>query len=340
MNAYDKFRFGGVPRLLIAALALMTVAGCGKNDGAGGASGAKQTTVAAIALQEDQFFRLVLFGMREAAAEQNVTLLEGNSGGRPEKEFSLVNTYVTRGVDAILISPVSQEGSVTALKQAHDKGVTIVAYNAPVAGDLAAAYVECSATDLGRQTGRAAKQYINDKLGGTAKVAILAFKSQVPEQSEARVNGFKSQIADMPGVTVVAEQDAWLPEMAVKKAGDILTANPDVDVIYAANEGGTVGAVLAVKNANKAGKIGVFGTDSSEQLLTMLQSDDDVLQAITSQKPVEVGRRAVEDAVKAIRGESVDKVTTLDGTLLSRRDPAGIAAFAGEFKKWTALGSE
>jgi hypothetical protein len=45
---------------------------------------------------------------------------------------------------------------------------------------------------------------------------------------------------------------------------------PDLDAIWAANEGGTAGAVIAVKNAGKAGKVAVFGTDMSEQLARFL----------------------------------------------------------------------
>jgi len=76
----------------------------------------------------------------------------------------------------------------------------------------------------------------------------------------------RAKLRNFPGSKIVADQDAWLAEQAVKKVGDILTANPHVDIIWAANEGGTVGAVMAVKNAGKAGRVAVFGTDNSEQL--------------------------------------------------------------------------
>jgi simple sugar transport system substrate-binding protein/ribose transport system substrate-binding protein len=226
------------------------------------------------------------------------------------------------------------------LKLAHEKGIKVICHNTPVDADFLAAYIECSPADLGQQTGKAAKKFIEEKLGGKAKIAILAFKSQVPEQSDARVNGFKKEVTQLPGVEIVAEQDAWLPEMAVKKAGDILTANPEINMLYAANEGGTVGCVLAVKNANKAGKISVFGTDVSEQLIGFLQSPDDILQAITAQRPVEVGRLAVEAAVKALKGEPVEKVKYLTGTCLSRTDLEGVKAYAAQLKEWMAEGSK
>lgn len=324
-------------RVCAAALAAACLVSCGPRPGAEKTTGpaqAKQIRLAGIVFQEDQFFRLVLFGMRDAAAKAGVELLEGNSNNKPEKEIELINTYVARKVDAILVSPLSRKGSVAALQQAHDKGVTIVTYNAPVDADISASYIECTPTDLGRKTGAAARQYIEQKLGGKARVAIVAFKSLVPEQSDARTGGFKEEMKKLPGVEIVAEQDAWLPEMAVKKVGDILTANPDVNIIYAANEGGTIGAVLAVKNAGKAGQIAVFGTDSSEQLLDMLQAPDNVLQAITSQQPVKVGQLAVEAALQSLRGAAVEKTTLLPGTLLSRAEPEGVKAFAAQLKVW------
>ena len=111
------------------------------------------------------------------------------------------------------------------------------------------------------------------------------------KQSTQRVSGFKQELTQLPGVQIVAEQDAWLAEQAVKKAGDILTAHPEVNVIWAANEGGTVGAVMAVKNSGRAGKVLVFGTDTGEQLAEFLLNDDDILQAVTGQRPFEIGSR-------------------------------------------------
>ena len=149
------------------------------------------------------------------------------------------------------------------------------------------------------------------------------------------MGGFRKALEGV-NVTWVKDQDAWLAEMAVKTAGDILTGNPDVDIIYAANEGGTAGSVLAVKNAGKAGKVAVFGTDVSDQLLTFLQSDDNILQAITAQKPFEVGQQSVELALKAIQGQPFDKKLVLNGICLSRADLAGVQAYAKQFKEWTS----
>jgi sugar transport system substrate-binding protein len=297
----------------------------------------KKYKMAGIIFQDDDFFRLIQYGMEDAAKKNNIQLLTGNSDNKSEKEFQLVQTYTTQKVDAILISPLSGKGSV-ALKQAHDAGIVVVTNNSSLDADYPDGSVECSASDLGDQTGKAAKKYIQAKLDGKAKIAILAFKSQVPEQSNARTGGFKKQLADLPGVSLAAEQDAWLSDKAVQVTGDILTAHPEVNVIYAANEGGTAGAVLAVKKAGKQGKVVVFGTDVSPQLLGFLQSDDNVLQAITAQKPFEVGQQTVELALKALRHEKYDKKIVLNGICLSRDDADGIKAYQKQLDAWMAGG--
>jgi simple sugar transport system substrate-binding protein/ribose transport system substrate-binding protein len=332
----------GIAVLVVAFGAIMVV-GCSGGDGgpqdAAQPAAAPKIKLAGIVFQEDQFFRLVLFGMRDAAKKAGVELLEGNSMNKPEKEIELINAYIARKVDAILLSPLSAKGSVAALKLANDNGIKIITHNTPIESDIPAAYIECSADDLGAQTGKVARKYIEEKLGGNARIAVLAFKSQVPEQSAARVNGFKRQLEGMPGVQFVAEQDAWMPELGVKKTTDILTAQPDVNVVYAANEGGTVGAVMAIKNLAKAGQVVVFGTDSSEQLLRFLRSDDNILQCITSQRPAEVGGMAVEFALKVLKGEPVEKHVAMTGICLRRDDPAGLDAFEKTLKQWMGGGT-
>ena len=313
------------------------VAGCG---GAQEAPETKKPKIAGIVFQEDQFFRLIQFGMQDAADRAGVELLLANSANKPDKEIQLVNTYIARGVDAIVISPLSARASATALERARSKGIAVVTYNTTVEGDIPVSYVESDQADLGRQTGLVARRYIEEKLGGKAKIATLAFKSQLAEQSDARRNGFVDVVGRLPGVEFVAEQDAWLPEMAIKKAGDILTANPDIDIIWSANEVGTVGSVMAVKNAGKQGEVVVFGTDASEQLVEFALSDDGILQAITTQTPFELGVKSVELAVAALRGQQVEAKVVMDGVLIAREDPEGVRAFGQRMKELIALGNK
>jgi ABC-type sugar transport system substrate-binding protein len=304
--------------LSISLLLVVAFTGCSRTQ-----EGPPRKKIAGMVFQEDQFFRLVLFGMRDAAAKNGVEFLEANSVGRPDKEIQLINTYIGSGVDAILVSPLSARASMSALQRAKDKGITVVTYNTTVEGDAPVAYVESDQTGLGSMTGQAARAYIETRLNGKADIAILAFASNAPEQSAMRVGGFKSEVLKLPGVRIVAEQDAWMAETAVKKAGDILTAHPSVTILWAANEGG------------KQGRVAVFGTDASEQLASFLLADDNILQAVTGQRPFEIGSMAVMSAIKAMKGEPVEKKVSLPGLHLARNDTAAVHAYTRRLHELT-----
>jgi ABC-type sugar transport system substrate-binding protein len=318
---HHRLRISGI--VLLAAL--LMIAGCAKKSDV-----SSHKRIAGIVFQEDQFFRLVLFGMRDAAKNAGVELLEANSAGRPDKEIQLVNTYIAQGVDAIVISPLSARASISALERARSKGITVITYNTTVEDSIPASFVESDQMELGASTGRAARAYIDSACGGKATVALLGFLSQAPEIYYQRKEGFVREITKLPGVRVVAEQDAWLAEQAVKKAGDILTAHPDVNLIWAANEGGTVGAVMAVKNSGRTGRVAVFGTDASDQLAEFLLATEPVLQAVTGQQPFLIGTRSVQAALASLNKEPVEKKVSLPGRLLTRTRPDDVRQFKSE----------
>lgn len=285
-------------------------------------------TIAAVVFQQDQFFRTIQLGMNAAADAAGIELLEGNSNSEPQQEISLIDTYIARGVDAIVISPVSAVASIPALMRARDRGIHIVTYNSNVDDtSIPVSYLNSAQRDLGNSTGMMAAQFIADELGGEANVATLGFRALLPEISADRVDGFIETAEEGNTLNIVSQQDAWLAENAIQVAGDIITANPDLNIIYAANEGGTVGAVQAVRNAGKVGEIFVFGVDGTEQLVGFLLDDDNVLQAVTAQQPYVMGQMAVNAAIAAINGEETEEAVIVPVLGLSRTDRPAVEEF-------------
>ncbi len=284
--------------------------------------------IASVVFQGDQFMKSLQQGIRETAEGAGAEVLEININSDQAREIQAIDTYIARGVDAIIIAPLSATNSAAALKRARDAGITVIALNGGLEdASIPHATFSTANVDLGRSTGGEAARFIADQLNGEAKIAILAFASLLPEQSGQRTDGFKEMAAKGNNIQVVTEQDAWLPEKAVTVATDILTANPDVNVIYAANEGGTIGAMQAVRNAGKAGKVFVFGIDGSEQLAKGLIAGDNVLQAVTAQSPFEMGKFGVEAALNVIGGKSVNQSTTVPALLLARSNKDGVMSF-------------
>jgi sugar transport system substrate-binding protein len=311
------------PLYVVAALAT-TFAGCTMDKRAQPAEARKpgaKLTVAGIGFQNDQFFKLVELGMKTEARKAGVEFEPGNSAGSLDKEISLVDTYIAQKVDAIAVAPKSPQASLPALKRAADAGIKVVTFDSSVDANFPASDIKSDQVALGQATGAEAVRFIREKMGGKANVAIITYVSLLPEYASQRNKGFEDEIKKLPGVRIVATQDAWMAEKAVSVVEAILTAHPEVNLIWAANEGGTVGAVTAIRNAGKGGKVVVFGTDMSEQMADFLLADDNVLQAVTGQKPVDIGARAFDAAVKAVRGQPVEKQVRLPGMLFARRLP-------------------
>lgn len=280
--------------------------------------------VAGVVFQEDQFMKSLTQGYVDAAKKAGVKCLTGNTSNDQSKEAELITTYMTQKVDGLAIAPLDPKTSELTLKKANASGMKIAITNM----DLSSApYIVGGYTsdnkNIGAGTGKAAAKFIKAKLGGKANIAILQFKSQVPAQSKARVDGFKGEVSKLgAGVKFVADQDAWLQDKAVGVVGDILTAHPEVNVIFAANDGGTKGAVAAVKNAGLAGKVFVFGIDVDPQVIAMIKSSDNILQASNGQDPYTMGYKAMETLIKSLTGGNVSatkgKTIIVPGKLVSR----------------------
>ena len=287
--------------------------------------------IAGVVFQEDQFMKLLQLGYQTTAEAAGYEFIPGNTNNDQGKEAELINTYCDQQIAGLAISPLSEVASEAGLKQAADAGIKVGLSNTSYDGDF---YTGCFSSDnyeVGKSTGLAAKAYIEEQMGGEANVAILQYKSLLVEQSSARSQGFLDQIQDMPGVTIVDDQDAWLQDKAITVVTDMLTAHPEIDLIFAANDGGTIGSVMAVKNSGKAGEVVVFGTDASEQMVSLLKDEDNILQAVTGQDPYSIGVRTMQSVIDAIEGKDVSasagKVTIVPGILLSRDDPEGLDAY-------------
>lgn len=279
-----------------------------------------QKVIASIVFQGDQFMTSMQRGVRTVAEKHGAVVLELNIDGDITKEAQAIDTYISRGVDAIIIAPVSASNSVSALQRAKDAGIVIVALNGGLEDPgLADATFATENYDLGYFSGEAAATFVNEKMGGSANVGILAFASLLPEQSGARTDGFTDKLSESASIEVLSAQDAWMPERAVQVATDMLTANPEINLLFAANEGGTVGAMQAVRNAGKAGEVFVFGIDGSEQLARGLMSGDDVLQATTAQSGQAMGAAGAKAAFALLAGATdIEKMNTVPVVPLKR----------------------
>ena len=290
--------------------------------------------VAGIVFQDDQFMNMLTKGYQDAAAEAGVKCLTDNTNNDQAKETELINTYLAQGVKGLCIAPLNGDASVAQLRAADEAGMKIALTNTNANGAdfIVAGYTSDDYTNC-LLVGREAAKFILEKYEGeTVKIAIVQFKSLLPDNSGARVKGYLAAL-DEAGVKyeIVADQDAWLQDTALETASAILTAHPETQVILAMNDGGTIGSTMAVINAGLADQIMVFGHDGSDQISSMVLDDASPLKAVVAQDPYGQGYKSMTALINAIKGgdysDTKGKCEFLDGIVLSAYDKDAVNAW-------------
>jgi simple sugar transport system substrate-binding protein/ribose transport system substrate-binding protein len=103
----------------------------------------------------------------------------------------------------------------------------------------------------------------------------------------------------------------------------MLTAHPEINVIFACNDGSTIGAAMAVKQAGLQGKVFVFGYDGGDQQTSMMLSGDNILLGVVAQDPYTQGYKAVESLALTLLDQAnpdTGKITVVPGMYLGVDD--------------------
>jgi len=85
----------------------------------------------------------------------------------------------------------------------------------------------------------------------------------------------------------------------------MIQSNPDIKGFFGANEGSIIGVLNAVKELDLVGKIVVIGYDSGKQQIDAIRSGEEA--GAVQQDPIGIGYKAVEAAVKTLKGQKVPK---------------------------------
>lgn len=298
-----------IKRFLLVMAAAIAISGYA-------AAQSKTVTIGATLMDaKNQWFQWVMQGMQEAAKKYGAVITVVNTQGNPSAEVSTVEDFVQKKVDAIVVGAASPTASANALTTAQKGGIKIIAYNSLVGKEGQFPFVGVDNKQLGALNGKAAKDYINSKLGGKAKVAVI-YTPKYGAISLARSDGFEEVIKTIPGAPIVARQIAEDQEVAQNMVQNILTAHPDVNVVFCWNESSFKGALAAIKAAGKTKQIKVFGVDMSPTVTQAFRTEEDI-GAVVTQEPVDIGYTAVEEAIRAVRGTSIPADTRVPVKLVT-----------------------
>lgn len=180
-----------------------------------------------------------------------------DSQNDPAKELANVEDLTVRGAKILLINPTDSEAVGNAVAIANRKHIPVITLDRGAAKGNVVSHIASDNIAGGKMAG----DFIAQKLGDNAKVIQLegiAGTSAARERGE----GFKQAI-DAHKFNVLASQPADFDRTkGLNVTENLLASKGDVQAIFAQNDEMALGALRAVKAANK--KVLIVGFDGTD----------------------------------------------------------------------------
>lgn len=296
--------------LLVSVLLLsLVLVGCGSsatNDSKStSTSNQKDITIGFVPMTlNNEYFITMVNGAKQKAKELGIKLdvQAADQHASAAAQLTIVENMITSGVDGICIVPSSSEGLLTALKKCKEAGIPVINLDTKIDQSIleeAGIKVPFYGTD-NYAGAKSAGEYVVENLSEGIDTAILT-GIEGQQNAADRRNGFFDAAGSY--VNVVAEQSAnWEVDQGYTATQNILSANSNVGLIFASNDGMAIGALRAVEESGNKNDIKIIGFDAISEALNLVEAGD--MYGTVAQYPAEMGILGVDNMVKILKGEA------------------------------------
>ncbi len=285
--------------LLSAVMLTVTCTACSKQKDS------PEMKIAVICKSTDPYWDSVKKAVEDAESELDVSV----SYTAPEKEdyqkqIDLVNQAVSDGAQAIVLAPVVMDEMNDALSQVIQKGIPVITIDSDISLETRTAFIGTQNESASAVAGR----YVKEIAEKDSVVAVLTHDS-ASQTAQQRTSGFVSSFDTADGIQLLEPVDCGGDSAKTKDtAVQMITENPEIDILYATNQPTTIGACQAVNSLVKDGTISegqvqVVGFDYFDG------ADADInngtLAGVIVQNPYNMGYFGVMAASYLLKGQEI-----------------------------------
>ncbi|MEV5277259.1 substrate-binding domain-containing protein [Streptomyces sp. NPDC051994] len=302
----------GAVKLAVAAVCVAAVVGGVALLNPGSSSSTTKMGLSLSTLNNPFFVQMKEGAQAEAKAE-GIDLTVTDAQNDASQQANQIQNFTGTGMKSIIVNPVDSDAVGPAVRAADKAGIPVVAADRGVnKADIATLVASDNVAG-----GRLAAQTLAEKLGGKGKIAVLQGTAGTSASRE-RGAGFAEGLKAYPGIEVVTRQPA---DFDRTKGLDVMTnllqSHPDVTGVFAENDEMALGAVKAL--GSRAGSsVSVVGFDGTPDGLKAVEAG--TLYASVAQQPKELGRTAVQNAVRAARGKKADSTVKVPVKVVTRKN--------------------
>jgi len=262
-----------------------------------------------ISTLNNPFFVTLSDGAKAVSKEKGVDLVIVDAQDDASKQASDVEDLIQQGIDLLLINPVDSSAVGSAVESANAAGIPVITVDRSADSGEVVAHIASDNVEGGKLAG----EYLLELVGEGAKVAML---EGVPGSSAARDRGEGFLKAVEGKVDLVSSQPAnFNRSEGLSVMENMLQAHPDIEAVFAQNDEMALGALEAISAAGK--EIVVIGFDATDDALKKI--DEGKMAASVAQKPEEIGKTAIETAVKYLNGEKVEEFVPVELELVTKK---------------------
>ena len=271
---------------------------------------AKDAIALVISTLDNPFFVTLKEGAEKQAKALDYDLVVLDSQNDPAKELANVEDISVRGVKVLLINPTDSDAVGNAIAVANQKKLPVITLDRAANKGQVVAHIASDNTAGGEMAGN----YIAEKLGKGAKISQL---EGIAGTSAARERGAGfAKAAEAHDFKILASQPADFDRSkGLNVMENLLTAQPEVQGVFAQNDEMALGALRAIQAAGKKDLI-LVGFDGTDDGVKAVKGGK--MAATIAQQPEKIGEIGVQTADKVLKGEKVEASIPVELKLINQ----------------------
>lgn len=294
--------------VILACLMLTVIfTGCTANATPGDAGDENKTYTIGFTNMDDVYPYCIK--LRDAlvsyAEDEGMKVLVADGASDVNQQNSQVENFIAQGVDVVVAISIDLDGNVPAVQACKDAGIPYISLLTHVNAD-GYLYIGSENIDAGRAQG----EYLAATLPEGAKVCYLTHRPN-DQQTIDRKAGLVEKLFDVRAdIELLSEQNCEnLKDKGMSITEDWLQMYDDIDCIVAQNDDSALGAIEALKAADRLDEVVVVGLDASELAVESIKNGE---MAMSVYQDAFAQAKAVVSACVELRdGKTIDQIDSV-----------------------------
>ena len=278
------------------------------------AHAADYTVGLSVATLANPFFQGMTKGVKDGIAQYpDLHLINTSANGDANTQTNQVTDLIDQHVAALILNPINADAIVPIVKEANKKGIPVFTLDRGAAcGSCQVNFLETDNAQLGKEGADFIAAQLKQRYG-TIKGNVVDLEGLLGTTAgDEREQGFATEFSalqkDNPGLKLIARQAAdFDADKGFNITTQLLAADSQIDAIFNGNDDNAVGAIRAIRQADRFYPIGnpkhivVIGIDGTEQGLSAIRKGQ--MDATLSQNPLTMAKQSVAYVEAYLHGD-------------------------------------